>query len=497
MIKIDTISKHFGDKTVLKNISFALGSNEIVGLIGDNGVGKTTLFKIILKDIEADEGTVEIQKEVFGYLPQNPQFPPNMTVNQFLTNKVGEKEYKINKVLDQVGLSALDRTTQVKKLSGGQKTRIYLVSLLLSDPKPTTLLLDEPTNNLDIEGIECLEEFLTTFKGIVFLISHDRTLLDNVAEKIIELDGGKIKIYGGNYSFYRKQKEIEKKAYERMYIAQEKKVAQIEGNIKQMQEKASSGEKQFSSGMPYQRRKIKKSAEQAVHRKEKLEKFLKSEKRLEKPEGKIKYFIQLAGKTNSDKTLMYAKNIIKTFNGKIILNNISFHIRGNERIWLAGLNGSGKTTLLKILINEIKKDSGQIEYGNNVNIGYFSQDRQDLNPENTLLDEFVNIGLSLTEGYKLAIKFYFKRNELVKQIKELSMGQKAKVVFAKLTTGNYQLLILDEPTNHLEIRTREILEEALSNYQGGILVSSHDRFFLEKIGINRIVILKEGKLTVG
>ncbi len=490
MLKIDNISKQFGDKSVLKNISFNLGSHEVMGLIGENGSGKTTLLEIIAENLAPDKGEIRIQNETIGYLPQNPRFTEEKTIKDFLYKKVSPDEgYKIDIILNKVGLGNLSPSLLVNSLSGGQKTRLCLASLLISDPAPTTLLLDEPTNNLDIEGIDWLEKFITSFDGNVLLVSHDRTLLDNLVDKIMELDNGSIKTYGGNYSFYREQKTIEANAYEKMYIAQQKKIARTEENIERIQARARQGEKQFGSGMPYQRRKIRKSAQQAVHRKKKLEKYLADEKRLEKPEEKIKYFINLSGVTHSGKTLILAKNISKSFSGKKVLDNISFHIAGEERVWLAGLNGSGKSTLLKIIINEIKQDNGSIEIGNNINIGYFSQDRQNIQAENTIVDELMKLGLNQTESYKLAIKFNFERDDLNKKIKDLSMGQKAKVAFAKLTSGNYQLLILDEPTNHLEIQTREILEEALGNYQGGVLIASHDRFFLERIGINKIISL--------
>ncbi|NMB83915.1 ABC-F family ATP-binding cassette domain-containing protein [Candidatus Roizmanbacteria bacterium] len=489
MVKINNISKQFADKTVLKSVSFNLSHGEIIGLIGENGSGKTTILKIINGSLSPDDGRIEKQNETIGYLGQNPDFPPGISVGEFLRGKINsQEEYKIELVLRRVGLFSISFQTLTHSLSGGEKTRLYLASLLIADPTPTTLLLDEPTNNLDIDGINWLEEFLTEFGGNVILVSHDRSLLDNVADKIIELSDGAIKTYGGNYSFYREQKEIEEKAYERLYVAQQKKIAKIEEDIKTTETRARQGEINFGSGMPYQRRKIRKSAQQSVHRKKKLQKFLSSEKRLEKPEEKIKYFISLAaGQSHSEKTLIYAKNIDKSFGEKKVLDKLTFHLSGGERVWLAGLNGSGKSTLMKIIIGKIKMDGGSLEIGNNIKIGYFSQDHQDLDYENTVLDEFLKTGLAKTDCYKLAISFSFQKEELTKKIKDLSMGQRAKVAFAKLTTGQYQLLVLDEPTNHLEIKTREVIEEALNHYRGGLLVASHDRFFLERIGINKII----------
>ncbi len=490
MIKIDNISKQFKNKDVLKNISFNLSENKIIGLIGENGSGKTTLLNIIAGLIPPDQGKIEKQNEKIEYLPQNIFFEKNETIEDFLLKKITqEKYYKIKFALKEVGLENININKIANNLSGGQKTRLYISSFIISDTIPTTLLLDEPTNNLDIDGIIWLEQFLINFKGNVLFTSHDRSLLDKVANKIIELHQGKIKIYGGNFSFYKIQKEIEFQAYKKMYAVQDKKIKKIQTDVKNIEEKAHQGEKIFSSRNPYQRRKIKKSVKQAVSRKNKLEKFLNSNQNLQKPEEKTNYYINLSKQIYSDKILLNVKNLSKLFDENIIFKNVTFYIGGKDRVWLSGLNGSGKTTLLKIINNEILKSEGEIEIGNQINIGYFSQDRQDLNPKNTIIEEFELIGLDQTESYKLAISFGFEKDELTKKINELSTGQKAKIAFAKLTTGNYQLLILDEPTNHLEIETREIIENALNRYKGGILVASHDKYFLEKIEINKIISL--------
>lgn len=490
MIKLENVRKQFGEQVVLNDVSFTLGTNEVVGLIGENGSGKTTLLKMLTGELKPDDGNIMIQQEVIGYIPQHTNFADGITVESFLSGKVTPDEmYKVDVALAQVGLTHLSRNQRATLLSGGQKTRLYIASLLVSDPEPTTLLLDEPTNNLDVEGIAWLEEFIASFPGNILLVSHDRTLLDNVGEKIIELRDGAINVYGGNYSFYREQLEIELQAKERMYAVQQKKIKKIAEDIEKTQQRARQGEIQFGSNMPYQRRKIMKSAQQAVHRKRRLEKLLTSNQLLEKPESAIRHFINLSAKTHSGKTLMFVRNLSKSYDNHTVINNVSFHIAGNERVWLAGLNGSGKSTLMKILMGEVANDEGSIEVGENVSVGYFSQDRQDLATYSTILDEFNKIGLTQTESYKLAVSFGFAKNELQKKIGELSVGQKAKVAIAKLTAGKYQLVLLDEPTNHLEIATREILEKALNRYEGGILVSSHDRFFLEQIGINKTVSL--------
>jgi ATPase subunit of ABC transporter with duplicated ATPase domains len=280
MIQLSGITKRFGDKTVLENVNLTFGNKEIIGLVGENGAGKTTLFNIILQTIQPDSGNVQVQNEVVGYLPQHPEFPESATVESFLNGSIipGE-EYRIDVALHQTGLTDLDKTQSATQLSGGQKTRLYLAKILLSDPELTFLLLDEPTNNLDIEGVEWLENFLVSFDGTVLLTSHDRALLDNVADTIIELEKGKASVFGGNYTFYAEQKEIQKEAYERMYVAQQKKITRLQEDIDEIKTRSKAGEKQFSSRAPGVRRKIRKKAQQAVARQKRLEKICKSRRR--------------------------------------------------------------------------------------------------------------------------------------------------------------------------------------------------------------------------
>lgn len=393
--------------------------------------------------------------------------------------------YRLDIALNQVGLADIDRAMDASMLSGGQQTRLALALLLIQDPEPTFLLLDEPTNNLDVEGIEWLESFLASFQGTVLISSHDRALLDNVVDTIIELEGGKAKTYGGNYSFYREQKELQREAYARMYVAQQKKIKQLEESIDAMKDRARAGEAQFSSGMPYQRRKIRKSAQQAVYRQRRLEKLLKSEHTLDKPETTIQYRLIIAGDTHTGKTAVYARDIYKSLGGRTIRSSVSIHIHGVERVWLAGSNGSGKTTLLRIMAGEIPPDRGTLEIGTNIRIGYFSQNRSDLVTTHTAVEELIKTGMSQTEAYKLAMRFHFTPDDLKKKIANLSQGQQTKLAFAKLIAGEYELLLLDEPTNHLDIATREVLEAALREYGGALLISSHDRYFLEQVGIDR------------
>ncbi|NTU46547.1 ABC-F family ATP-binding cassette domain-containing protein [Candidatus Roizmanbacteria bacterium] len=481
MFQLHDISKTFGERQVLRHCNLTIDKGEVVGLVGKNGAGKSTLFQIIMQEIKPDAGSVQISESI-GYLPQYPTFGKEETVAKLFRQY---QEFEIDTVLHTVGLTTIPRAQNIMLLSGGEKTRLFLAKIVIANPAPTLLLLDEPTNNLDLAGLLWLEEFIATFEGAVFLTSHDRQFLDNAIDTTIELRDGELKKYGGNYSFYREQKEIEQEAYERQYDAQQKKIKRIEEDISRMEIRARTGEKEFGSRMPYQRRKIRKSAEQMASRRKRLEKFLHSEKKLEEPEKRMSSYIRLSGKTPSGKILLHIKKLSKSFENRLIIADFDATVTGTEHVWISGNNGSGKSTLLKIIMDELSPDSGSIEKGVGISIGYYSQERDDLDSENTILDELTKMGLTPTESYKVAINFRFQRNELMKKIKELSIGQRAKVSFAKLTAGNYQLLLLDEPTNNLEIETREVIEDALRNFRGALLIASHDRYFLEQIGIDR------------
>ncbi len=480
MLDIKGVSKTFDDKAVLDTVTLSL-NKEIVALVGNNGAGKTTLFQIITGELEPDAGSINTN-EVVGYLPQEFNFGER-NVAEFLATR--KPEYEIDAVLDQMRLSHLDKKHKASKLSGGEKTKLYLAHLLLSDPQPTLLLLDEPTNNLDLEGVLWLEEYMRNFEGTIFLISHDRALLDEVVDRIIELDNGKIKQYGGNYTFYLEQKEIEKSAYARMYTVQQKHISRIEEDINSIRSRTLHGERKFSSRSPYQRRKIKKTAQQGVVRKKKLEKFLGSEERLEKPESPKSYPFHFEGDSHSDKYILGMENVTKRYNGRLIVDNVSFSIQGSQHVWLSGRNGSGKSTILKLLTNQSTPDFGSIKIGSGVNIGYFSQEILLHEEQNSMHDELILLGATRTDIYKYARFFGIESGDIVKPLSALSRGQRTKVEFIKLLMENNQILILDEPTNHLEINTREKLEEALLYYGGAILIASHDRYFLEKIGIDR------------
>lgn len=498
MITLADVSKKFNEKGVLSSINFSLNANEVVGLIGNNGSGKTTILKIITGEITPDTGNIQKGNEIIGYLPQFPDFG-DLTVEGFLQSKLGDSrdEYKIDFVSNKLGLSKISKTQLASNLSGGQKTRLYLASLLLADPK--VLLLDEPTNNLDMEGLAWLGNFISNFKGSTLLVSHDRALFDETVDRIIELNNGHLNKYGGNYSFYREQKLLERRAALEKYQENIEEVKKLERLITEKREriKAISRDKgrdheKFEKGF-FKERTTKKAAgiTRALHSQ------LERTDKLEKPKERVSYTFGFEGQIHSDKFILEAKNISKSYDMKSVLDDVSFTVSGIQHIWLSGSNGSGKTTLLNILVGKVKPDSGTVDIGNDIKIGYFSQEASQLDMNKTGIEELRSPGTLETNCFKYAMNLHLGPDDLRKPITQLSRGQIAKLEFIKLLIGQNHILILDEPTNHLEVETREEIEEALKDYQGAILVVSHDRYFLEEIRIDKRFELKDGKIKEG
>lgn len=476
MLHIKNISKQYSHNLILDDVSLTLKQGEIVGIVGKNGVGKSTLLKILAGLEKTDLGNLELDGTV-AYLPQYFEFK-DQSIREFLV----AVDHKSLAALAKVGLTNINLDQKCELLSGGEKTRLYFASLLVKEDLPQILLLDEPTNNLDINSLEWLEKFIKDFKGIVVLTSHDRYFLDKVVTKIVELEVGKLKVFGGNYSFYKSQIKIAEQAYERAFKDQQVYVDTVKQNIATYKEIALRGEKEFTSRNPYEKKKAGKAARAARVRERKLEKLLDSTDYLDKPETRKNYGVRLFGELPKGKLVLRVSSISKSINSNQTLNNVSFEIFGNERVWLQGKNGSGKSTLLKILVGDLQADSGDITIGKDIKVGYFSQDST-LNPNSDGLSQLLNTGASETLIYKMAAHMRLRDADLKKSINSLSRGQIAKIEFLKLIVSDCQLLVLDEPTNHLEIETREDIEGALSQFGGAILVASHDRYFIDQLDV--------------
>ena len=503
MIKVEGIQKSFGEKAVLQNVSFILNRGEKVGLIGKNGSGKTTLLKIIIGRIEPDEGSIVIdKKERIGYLPQTMESNFGETVKKYFCDNRAAEEWQIKKSLGKLGIHGIDLNRKLTSFSGGEITRIALAKILTKNP--TTLLLDEPTNHLDIEGILYLQKFLSSFNGGVLLVSHDRWILDNVAKKIIELqltEKGRIaKVYPGNFSDYKetRQKEIEKQVA--LYNIQQKKIKTLKKDIYRLKERSKKSDRNLISKLRadglFMNSRGLKFARRAKAEERSIERFLKNEKRIEKPQKEKSLHFFFGSYLAKGQRVFQAKNLSFKVEKKILFKSINLEFYGKERLVLMGPNGSGKTTLVKVLLCKIKPNKGEIKLNPNVKIGYLPQEVnfESGSQEKTVLEEFESgIKIEESEGRRLLGKFLFSGEGQAKKLKNLSIGERKRLYFAKIVASGANFLALDEPTNHLDILSIEAIEKALSQFRGAILVVSHDRYFLKNIGIKKLYYLKEGK----
>jgi len=521
-IALKNIEKYFGANKVLEDISFEIQTGDRVGLLGRNGSGKTTIFKIISKLENHDGGSLSIRKgAAIGYLDQIPEYPRHYKVKDVLNeafnnllevkeklrglegemaNLQGEKLDKIMKIYGELQLvyengggyeieekiskicTGLKINEEFKErdfytLSGGEKTTVILGKILLSGPD--ILLLDEPTNHLDIDSVEWLEEFLREYKGTVLIVSHDRYFLDAVVGKIVEIDGGKSEIYHGNYSYYTAEKETRLNQQLEDYKSQQKKIKAMEEAIKRFKDWGNRGDNasMFKKAVNMQKR---------IDRMEKIDK-----PSVEKPNIELDF----STGARSGKDVIEVKGLKKGFDDKIILENLDFYVRYGEKVAILGKNGCGKSTLIKILLNEMNKDEGEVRIGSGVAIGYLNQEIEFNNKEKTILETFRD-DYPVSEGQArgLLARFLFYADDVFKKVKNLSGGEKVRLKLCQLMHQDINLLVLDEPTNHLDIDSREILEMALCEFDGTIVFISHDRYFINKIA-DRIAEINNRKLV--
>lgn len=509
-IQFNNVYKSFLDKQILKDVSFSINSSDRIGLIGLNGVGKSTIINIILSKEGINSGTVFVDKNInIGYISQVHHFSDeNNTVfeeldtvfselhkvyrkiekmnlelatnpklkdeldklyNIFNANDGYSIDYLLNQVINGLDLTNL-KDSLICKLSGGEKTRVSLAKLLLQ--KPDLLILDEPTNHLDLASIEWLEEFLKKYNKAFLLVSHDRVFLDNVCNKIFEIENMKLHEYSGNFSSFMIQKEMILKGEIKEYEKQQDRIKKLNEYI--------------------ERNRAGRMAKQARGKQKLLSHLLVHDNPdYTPPKMKLKFEIKNA---TSDSVLTL-ENVCKNFDNKTLLKDICLKVYKGERIGIIGKNGCGKSTLLKLIANKLPLDSGSIKIAQNAVMGYFDQNVDDLYPDNTILQE-INTNINYTQEYlrSMAASFLFKDEDVDKRIKDLSGGEKVRVSFIKLIQKHPNFLLLDEPTNHLDIYSIEILEQALSDFQGTLVVVSHNRHFLDSV-CNTIYVLDENGLT--
>ena len=523
VLSCNNLNKSFGIDSILENVNFTVNEYDKIGIIGVNGTGKTTLFKIISGIYGYDSGDIYTSKDCeIGYLEQNTNFHSENTILEEvlevfkdviemekylrdLEHKISEESSNTNSttleklmneysnkleafsdmngygykseakgVLKGLGFNDEDMDKPISILSGGEKTRVLLGKLLLK--KPTLLLLDEPTNHLDSEAIEWLEVFLKQYKGTVILISHDRYFLDQVVNRIFEIHNKKLKTYKGNYSDFIEASAIEKELELKKFEDQQKDIKKQEESIERL--------KAFGR-------------EKHLKRARSKEKALAKVDVLDKPEAyRKKARIEFNPSVTSGNDVLQLRDISMGYGERILFKDLNLDIYRGEKVALIGANGIGKSTLFKIIMNEIAPLSGNIKFGTNVNVSYFHQEQKTLTLDNTIIDEIWedNKHLTQTDLRSMLGAFLFEGEEVFKKISTLSGGERARVAILKLILSNANLLLLDEPTNHLDIDSKEVLEEALSGYTGTIFTISHDRYFLNTV-VDKVLVLDENGIT--
>ena len=505
ILSCQNITKTFVDKTVLRDISFHIEDQEKAAIVGINGAGKSTLLKIIMNEMEADNGLVTLSKgKTIGYLAQHQEqifhntiYDEMLSVKQEiidLDRKIRQLEqnmsglsgteleqvlnlytkathrfeqlngyaYKseITGVLKGLGFKEEEFSKRISTLSGGQKTRVALGKLLLS--KPDIILLDEPTNHLDMNSISWLETFLMNYHGAVLIVSHDRYFLDKVVTKIIEISNTHARTYRGNYSDFVAKRDQIRAIDWKEYEKQQQEIKHQEEVITKL--------KQFNR-------------EKSIKRAESREKMLDRIERIERPvEIDTNMKLKLEPSTISGSDVLTVEELSKSYGNHTLFKDLNFEIKRGEKVALIGENGTGKTTILKIINKYVSKDTGIIRLGSRVKIGYYDQEQQVLHDEKTIFQEISDSYPSLTNTRirNVLAAFLFRGEDVFKLIKSLSGGERGRVSLAKLMLSSANFLILDEPTNHLDIFSKEVLEDALSQYTGTVFYVSHDRYFINK-----------------
>jgi ATP-binding cassette subfamily F protein 3 len=504
VLSCNNISKSFGTTEILKNVSFHVNEREKAAIVGINGAGKSTLLKIIIGELTSDEGSVILSKgSTIGYLSQqqdlkseNTIYEEMYSVKQDLTllderirnlelmmkNVEGKEleqmlhtytrlthEFEIQNgyayksevvgVLKGLGFTEEEFDKNVDTLSGGQKTRIALGKLLLS--QPNILLLDEPTNHLDLISIAWLETYLINYNGAVIVVAHDRYFLDKVVTKIVEIDHRKAQTYLGNYTDYVYKKSMQQNALLKAYSNQQKEIKHQEEVITKL--------RSFNR-------------EKSIRRAESREKMLDKIERIERPTENTEMYFSLEPRIISGNDVLSVEGLSKSYGNLNLFSNINFDIKRGEKVAIIGNNGTGKTTILKIITGSVAADAGDTQLGSKVQIGYYDQEMQLLDPNKTLFDELQDTypHLDNTTVRNILAAFLFTEDDVFKQIKDISGGERGRVSLAKLMLSEANFLILDEPTNHLDISSKEILENVVNSYTGTILYVSHDRYFINK-----------------
>lgn len=525
VLSCNNMTKSFGVETILEDISFSVREGDKVGVVGINGTGKTTLFKVINGIYGYDTGDIYTSKNCkIGYLEQNTNFYSENTIYDEVLQvfsdlidaeeELRQLEHRISELstsensspnelkqlmdsygkkyedfeerngygyksevlgtLRGLGFKDEEMDKKINVLSGGEKTRVLLGKLLLS--KPTLLMLDEPTNHLDSDSVEWLEGFLRAYNGTVIIISHDRYFLDQSVNRIFEIHNKRLTSYNGNYTDYQNQSKVQKEIDLKNYENQQREIKKQEESIERL--KAYGREKH-------------------VKRARSKEKMLNKIEVLDRPEMyRKKARFKFNQTKQSGRDVLQVESIEKAYGERVLFKDVNFNIYRGEKVALIGPNGIGKSTLFKIITGKEENFSGDVKLGQNVDIAYFHQEQKTLNLKNTVIDEIwdSNPNLNQTEVRSLLGAFLFQDEDVFKEIKSLSGGERARIAILKLILSQSNFLFLDEPTNHLDIDSKEVLEEALIDYEGTLFTISHDRYFLNRV-VDKILLLSEDGVT--
>ena len=499
------IEKAFGEHVIVRDGSFHIEEREKAALVGINGAGKSTILKMIIGEEPLDSGNVVLAKgKSLGYLAQHQTLSSGNTIYEEiktaradifeLENQIRSIEVELRElsgdalavrletynrlqsefesrngyaceseivgVLKGLGFTEDDFSKETDTLSGGQKTRVSLGKLLLTNPD--ILLLDEPTNHLDLNSIAWLETYLVNYPGAVLIVSHDRYFLNRVVTKVVEIEHASIRMYLGNYKAYSEKKQQIRDAQLKEYINQQREIRHQQAVIEKL--------RSFNR-------------EKSIRRAESREKMLEKITPVEKPvEASTEMHFSLEPSCVSGNDVLSVEGLSKQFGGQVLFRDVNFEIKRGEHVAVIGDNGTGKTTLLKILNQITPADAGEFTLGAKVQIGYYDQEHHVLHDEKTIFDEISDAYPTLTNTQirNTLAAFQFTGDDVFKEIRSLSGGEKGRVSLAKLMLSEANFLILDEPTNHLDINSKEILEEALNNYSGTVLYVSHDRYFINQ-----------------
>ncbi len=518
-ISIQAVAKQFGPQVVLREASVELQSGETVGLVGPNGAGKTTIFRLILRRFPPDLGTVTCSKGMeVGYLPQDPEVNLDATLHDEvlsafadvlaierkmheISHEIAEKhegpeyesllelygkleaqfvaadgyaiETQLKEIVGGLGFTPEDLKLPMRALSGGQKCRAALAKLLLQDS--TYLLLDEPTNHLDIDAVRWLEKFLRSHHGGAAVISHDRYLLDRIADRIIEVEGGRLNAYPGNYTNYVETREVRRLTQERQFEKDQAFIAKERDYI--------------ARNIASKRTGVDRGRRTQLERR-----LAAGEFTMERPGANKELRLAFSGEEQKGRTIFDAQGLTKRFGDKQLFRDLSLQIASGDRLGITGPNGTGKSTLLKVLLGLMTPEEGRVVVDPKASVGYYAQESHDLDPSRTILTEIQSVRQDLTEQQARTIlgRFLFTGDDVFKSVARLSGGEQSRVRLTKLILSNPNVLVLDEPTNHLDIPSREALEEALDEFPGTIIAVSHDRYFLDRIVDRLLVIRPEG-----